>query len=82
MTKWFHNHEYRHLLRDADYMQQWKGHETCQVVWFEKKYTELKKAFQNAGLEVDGFSIHHTAIIASTFKINIKKLMSAYHEEN
>ncbi len=77
---YFHNYEYRHLLRSADYMMEWKKHKKCLVKWFDRKYAELYEAFQVAGLATDGFSIEHSKVIESVFGFKNNEIVNAYHK--
>jgi len=81
ITKWFHNHEYRHLLRSPGEYQEFKGLKRHNSVLFNKRYTELKKALKKASLDPSGFSKLHTAIIAKVFKFDIAYLINVYHSE-
>jgi hypothetical protein len=76
---WFHNYEYRHLLRTAYDMGQWKNWKSIQWDWFEKKYEQLYSEFKNAGLEVSGFSVEHSRVIEKVFGFKNNEIVKAYH---
>lgn len=60
--RWFHNHEYRHLLRSYGDYKDWGG--TKSIKKFEEAYAEIKKQFKKHQLKTHGFSDEHTIIIA------------------
>ena len=80
-TAWFHNYEYRFLLRFPDCMSLEKGHKRTETKWFGRKYAELKRNFREAGLDVAGFSEDHTIIIAQTFGLSEYELLCQYHND-
>jgi hypothetical protein len=67
-TAWFHNYEYRHLLRSPSDYAEWRGLKRVPVKAFERKYSQLKKAFIAAKLPVSGCSPDHDKIISRIFK--------------
>lgn len=78
--KWFHSHEYRHVLRSlGEYENYWKDKVTLKrsqsVRWWDRKYHQIFQAFQKAGLAPDGFSEAHTAIIEKILRFKPGALM-------
>jgi hypothetical protein len=79
-TKYFHNYEYRHLLRSPDCYKEFKSLKFCpSIQWWENKYNHIHKEFKNAGLDPNGFSLQHTAIIDKVLKFK-GRLIVIYHE--
>ena len=70
-TDWFHNYEYRHILRSPSDYAEAKGLKRVPVKAFERKYTQLKKAFIAAKLPVSGCSPKHDKIINRIFKVAV-----------
>lgn len=76
---YFHNIEYRHLLRsEADY------HQWCTATIVEKPwdylYQTIKEEFEAEGLDPSGFSPRHTTIIARVLGFNEAYLIEVYHQ--
>ena len=78
---WFHNYEYRHLLRSKGDYEEWKNVERPKKSW-NKLYKQIHDAFLKAGLETDGFSKEHTKIIERILNFKKGYLIKAYHEKN
>jgi hypothetical protein len=81
-TPYFHNYEYRHLLRSSAYMAEWREFKSYPPITFEKLYRKLRKELRRRSLSLDGFSLNHTLTIASVFKFTPQqtiKLIRAYH---
>lgn len=81
---YFHNYEYRHLLRSSSYMGEWKGCRNYPYVTFERLYKNLKRELKRKKLSPSGFSFRHTLTIADVFKFNANQtidLIRAYHPE-
>ncbi len=75
---YFHNYEYRHLLRSLGDYKNWTG-EKLHISW-NKAYKAIHDGFVKAGLETAGFSIEHTRIIAKVLRMKPNKLIKAYHD--
>lgn len=79
---YFHNYEYRHLLRSVgDYREFKKLKKSPSVKWWNNKYLQIKAAFEQAGLEVSGFSVKHTKLIEKILYFKPGVLITVYHRE-
>ena len=74
---YFHNHEYRHLLRQG-YYQQWKQANHVDAPWWTL-YQTIKEKFIAAGIETNGYSKAHTTIIAQVLGFDEAFLIDVYH---
>ncbi len=74
---YFHHYEYRHLLRGPDCYREWSDIEVHPLTW-NKLYKDIELAFINAGLDPEGYSLAHTAIIDSILKLK-GKAIKVYH---
>jgi len=63
----WHNHEYRHQLRDSAHAQHILERPISHDEWAEL-YEHIHQAILNAGLKDDGFSKKHLHIINKTIK--------------
>lgn len=82
-TQYFHNYEYRHLLRGPGHFADFKNLKRVPTVkWWNRKYNEIFLAFQKAGLPPSGFSMAHTKIIEKVLNFKSELLMRAYHHES
>ena len=77
---YFHNYEYRHLLRSAgDYQEFKRLKKAPNQKWWNTKYLKIATAFEQAGLDPSGFSVKHTAIIEKILHFKAGVLIVAYH---
>ena len=76
---YFHNYEYRHLLRGLGDYREWKV-DHVKRPW-HKSYKMIHDHFVKAGLETAGFSTAHTTIIAKVLNFDVDRLINIYHGE-
>jgi hypothetical protein len=75
---WFHNHEYRFVLRSpGDYQEFWQLKHAPRGAWWQRKYKAIHDGFLAAGLPTNGFSSEHTAIIGKVLRR--PGLVAIYH---
>ena len=75
---YFHNYEYRHLLRSPDHLQNWTK-KPISAKKFDLLYDNLATELTKKKLKLNGHSKKHTKVIAEVLKL--PEVIDVYNQQ-